>query len=124
MQRIMIALAVLAIAAPGAAKDRNRIPAAEPTGKPQSCITTSRISQSHVRNDWVIDFEMRDGSIYRNTLPAACSGLTFDQRFAYRTSIGQLCSVDTITVLRGDGLSQGPTCGLGEFQPIKLVAKH
>ncbi|MES1973857.1 MAG: hypothetical protein V4472_15480 [Pseudomonadota bacterium] len=123
MRMVLIALAIAAVAAPGGAKDRNVIPEAIPDGKAESCIQTSRIRQSHVRNDWVIDFEMNDGKIYRNTLPSACPSLAFDESFAYKTSIGQLCSVDTITVLRGSA-GPGPTCGLGEFQPIKLVPKH
>jgi hypothetical protein len=124
MRMILIALAVAAFAAPGAAKDRNQLPEAVPAGKPQSCITTSRIRQTHVRNDWVIDFEMQGGQIYRNTLPYACSGLSFEQSFAYKTSIGQLCSSDTISVLHSGGMGQGPYCGLGEFQPVTLVAKR
>ena len=125
MRTALIALAIAAVAAPGGAKDRSsHIPEAIPTGKAQSCITTSRIRQSHVRNDWVIDFEMNGGQIYRNTLPFACSNLEFEQSFAYKTSVGELCSVDTITVLHSGGTGAGPTCGLGEFQPVKLVAKR
>jgi hypothetical protein len=124
MRTALIALAIAAVAAPDGAKDRgNHVPEAIPTGKAQSCITTSRIRQSHVRNDRVIDFEMNGGQVYRNTLPFACSSLGFEQSFAYKTSVGELCSVDTITVLRG-GNGTGPTCGLGEFQPVRLVAKR
>lgn len=123
MRMILTALAITALA-PGAAKDRNRVPEAVPAGKPQSCITTSRIRQTHVRNDRVIDFEMQGGQVYRNTLPFACSGLSFERSFAYKTSIGELCSVDTISVFRSGGMGQGPSCGLGEFQPITLVAKR
>ena len=124
MRMILIALAVAAGAAPGAARDRGHVPEATPTGKPESCVTTSRIRATHVRNDRVIDFEMQGGQVYRNTLPFACSGLSFERSFAYKTSIGELCSVDTISVFRSGGMGQGPSCGLGEFQPITLVAKR
>ena len=123
MRMTLMALVVAAIAAPGAAKDRNQFPEAEPAGKPQSCIRTSQIRQTHVRNDWVIDFEMIGGKFYRNTLPMSCASLTFEQRFAYRTSMGQLCSTDTITVLQQGASNAGPSCGLGEFQPVRLVKK-
>jgi hypothetical protein len=96
-----------------------KVPAATPSGPPESCIITRNIRSTKVRNDSVIDFEMAGGKIYRNTLPQSCPNLGFEERFAYKTSIGQLCSVDTITVLR-QGID-GPTCGLGQFQPVELT---
>ncbi len=54
------------------------------------------------------------------TLPNGCPGLGFEERFAYKTTIGQLCSTDIITVLRTGGIN-GPSCGLGEFVPVELV---
>ena len=123
---LIAALAFAAIAAPGAAKDRNQVPEAIPDGKPQSCIQLNQIRASHVHGDSVIDFEMSGGKVYRNTLPNSCPNLGFEERFSYKTSINQLCSVDIITVLQSPGLSRGASCGLGEFQPVKLVkpAKH
>jgi hypothetical protein len=118
---LIAALAFAAIAAPGAAKDRNQVPEATPDGKPESCIQTSSIRETHVHGDSVIDFVMNGGKVYRNTLPNSCPNLGFEERFAYKTSINQLCSVDIITVLQSPGLSRGPSCGLGQFQPVKLV---
>jgi hypothetical protein len=117
------ALIVAAIAAPGGAKDRGRIPEATPAGKPESCVSTNRIRTTHVRSDQIIDFEMNGGQIYRNTLPYACPNLGFDETFGYETHTGQLCSVDTITVLQTASRTRGPTCGLGEFQPVTLAKK-
>ena len=64
-----------------------------------------------------------------STLPAARSTATpcrtnargshFEDGFSYRTSLGQLCSTDMITVTRRAADWQGPTCGLGRFQPIE-----
>ncbi|MEO9131982.1 MAG: hypothetical protein ABI240_12330 [Sphingomonas sp.] len=121
MRMILTALAIAVVAAPGGARDRNQIPEATPDGKPESCIRTINIRQTHVRSDSVIDFDMGGGKIYRNTLPYACPGLGFEEKFLYKTSIGQLCSVDTITVLHDSPIGQGATCGLGAFQPVKLV---
>lgn len=117
------ALVVVAVAAPGGAKDRARVPEAIPAGKAESCISTNRIRTSHVRSDQVIDFEMIGGQVYRNTLPYACPSLGFDQAFGYETHTGQLCSVDTITVLQTASRTGGPTCGLGDFQPVTLKKK-
>jgi hypothetical protein len=121
MRMILTALAIAAIAGPGAARDRNAVPEATPAGKPVSCINTSQIRQTHVHGDSVIDFEMLGGKVYRNTLPSACPSLGFEERFAYKTSINQLCSVDIITVLYSSPVSQGASCGLGMFQPVTLV---
>ena len=123
MRMIPIAIVIAAIAAPGAARNRGQVPEATPTGKPQNCVTISRIRTTHVRNDSVIDFEMNGGQVYRNTLPYACPGLGFDQAFGHETHTGELCSIDTITVIRAGLGTPGPTCGLGIFQPVKLVKK-
>ena len=121
MRMILTALAIAAVAAPGSTRDRDQIPEATPAGKPENCIRTISIRDTHVRSDSVIDFDMGGGKVYRNTLPYACSGLGFEEKFLYKTSIGQLCSVDTITVLHDGPGGQGPTCGLGVFQPVTLV---
>jgi hypothetical protein len=102
------------------ASARRTAPAAVAEGQPIDCVRTSMIDRTRVYGDSVIDFHMRDGRVYRNTLPLSCPNLGFEERFAYKTSIGQLCSVDTITVLPTGGSIPGPTCGLGQFQPVKI----
>ncbi|GAA0314657.1 hypothetical protein GCM10009087_26360 [Sphingomonas oligophenolica] len=121
MRMILTALAIAAVAAPGGARDRSQIPEAIAAGKPENCIRTISIRETHVRSDSVIDFDMVGGKVYRNTLPQACPELGFEEKFLYKTSIGQLCSVDTITVLHDGPGGAGPTCGLGVFQPVTLV---
>jgi hypothetical protein len=123
MRMILTALAIAAVAAPGGARDRNQIPEVTLDGKPENCIRTIAIRQTYVRSDSVIDFDLGGGKIYRNTLPYSCPQLGFEQRFLYKTSVGELCSVDTITVLTEPPISQGATCGLGAFQPVKLVKR-
>lgn len=90
-------------------------------GDPVDCISLATIRSSHVRDDRAIDFETTGRKVYRNTLPYSCPGLGFEERFAFKTSTSQLCSVDIITVLQsfGGGLSQGASCGLGKFQPMQ-----
>lgn len=90
-------------------------------GDPVDCISLATIRSSHVRDDRTIDFETTGRKVYRNTLPYSCPGLGFEERFAFKTSTSQLCSVDIITVLQsfGGGLSHGASCGLGKFQPMQ-----
>ena len=95
-------------------------PQATVLGGPTDCIETSRIDSTRVYDDRTIDFEMLGDTVYRNTLPYECSQLGFEERFAYETTIGRLCSIDTITVLYGDG-QRGATCALGEFVPVDVV---
>jgi hypothetical protein len=122
MKRLLVAAAALAIGLTAAsARDRNAIPEATPNGKPVSCVQTTNIRSTSVHGDSVIDFHMNGGKVYRNTLPFSCPNLGFEERFLYRTTISQLCSVDIITVLQSPGLSQGASCGLGQFQPVTLA---
>jgi hypothetical protein len=124
MRKVLLgsALAVLAMGSGSAiARDRNAVPLAEPDGKPVSCVQLSQIRSTSVHGDSTIDFHMAGGKVYRNTLPMSCPSLGFEERFAYKTSLSQLCSVDIITVLQSPGISPGPSCGLGEFQPVKLI---
>ena len=91
-----------------------------PSGKAVDCVPLRQINNTRVRDDKTIDFHMLGGKIYRNTLPHSCPGLGFEEKFMYKTSLSQLCSVDIITVLTdAGGLSRGASCGLGKFQPME-----
>jgi hypothetical protein len=115
------ALALAAAAAPGAARDRNAVPAATPTGPAQTCVPITQLRESLVRNDSVIDFRISGDRYYRVTLPQGCPGLGFEKRFAYSTSLSQLCAQDIITVLRTAPLMRGASCGLAPFQPVTIA---
>jgi len=118
------ALAISIPALPAFAKDKKPDDLVA-VGEPVDCIMPNRIRNTHVRDDQTIDFEMIGGTLYRNTLPYKCPGLGFEERFAYKLSTNQLCSVDIITVLQsfGSGLSQGASCGLGKFQKMEKPKK-
>ena len=123
--RTILLTAVLPLAAACAPTDEPRepqirAPAAKIVGEPISCLSTNRIRATHVHDDYTIDFETTDGKTYRNTLANRCPTLGFEERFAYTVSNGQLCSVDTITVLQSNGM-RGATCGLGKFQPVSIA---
>jgi hypothetical protein len=118
----VVLLPLAAACAPSPANEARdiRAPAAAVTGESVSCLTTTNIRNTKVWGDYTIDFEMRDGSTYRNTLDVGCPELGFEQRFAYKTSVSRLCSSDTITVLRSNG-DRGASCGLGRFVPVEVA---
>lgn len=120
---LVTALALSACAAsagPGETR-ADRVPAATPVGEARTCIPINRIRESRVRSDRVIDFITRGGEAYRVTLPQPCPNLGFEERFAYSTSLSQLCAQDIITVLhQTGGLQRGASCGLAPFQPVRL----
>lgn len=118
------AIAIAALVVPAASSAEDELPRwqqAREVGEPVNCISLNRIRRTRVHDDRTIDFHMNGGDIYRNTLPHRCSGLGFEESFSYETSLGRLCSTDIITVVRtGGGGMSGPSCGLGQFQPIEL----
>jgi hypothetical protein len=86
---------------------------------PRRCLSLSSIDYTEVIDDQTIAFFLTGGRVYLNRLDRACRNLDRDRPFNYRTSTGQLCAIDTITVIEGFGGSviAGDTCGLGEFVP-------
>jgi hypothetical protein len=86
----------------------------------ERCVSVNLIDRTAVVDDRNILFYMRDDRVYRNILPHRCPDLAFEERFMYRRSLGQLCDVDSITVLGhiGFGLRMGASCRLGMFHPI------
>jgi len=95
-------------------------PAAVALGAGVDCISTSSIDNTVVHDDRTIDFRMRDGTVYRNTLPVSCNPLGWEKRFSYRTQTSRLCSSDTITVMQSGGVG-APTCSLGQFVPVRVT---
>ncbi|RYG99738.1 MAG: hypothetical protein EON58_02895 [Alphaproteobacteria bacterium] len=126
MRVLLAASALLFAAAPGSAvQNRNHVPAAEPVGAAVDCINIRQIRSTDVRDGGTIDFHMAGGKVYRNTLDSgSCPQLGFEKRFLYKTTGSQLCAIDTIRVLTDPGLTQGASCGLGQFQPVKLTKAH
>ncbi|MHB9880343.1 hypothetical protein ACSMXM_11855 [Pacificimonas sp. ICDLI1SI03] len=86
---------------------------------PENCVAIQRVRRTHVLSDYVIDFEMAGGEIWRNELPNRCPGLGFEESFSYTTSLSQICSTDIIRVVRqGGGNMPGASCGLGQFRKM------
>ncbi len=86
------------------------------TGTTKKCVRVNDIRRTKVIDNQHILFELRGGEAYLNTLPHRCPRLAVEDRFSYRVTVGQLCNVDTITVLTATPISAGATCGLGTFE--------
>jgi len=91
------------------------------TEKTLNCLPTNQIKRTKIVDDQNIIFYMPGNKSYNNHLPNKCSGLKWENRFLYKTSINQLCNVDIINVLHqdGTGFTPGAACGLGDFQLIE-----
>lgn len=111
LARLMMFLIAAAWLVPASAQD---------TAKPEHCISLTRIERTDVVDERTILFYMTGRAIYRNSLPLRCPGLVSEDRFMYRVTMNQLCDLDVITVLydAGFGLVEGPSCGLGKFEPV------
>ena len=123
----LIALAAIASAGGSLAiageKKHKEAPAVKNIGEPIRCVRLRSIQSTKVIDNKTIDFKMNGRKTYRNTLDGKCPGLKSEERFSYRTSVGELCNVDIIRVLHnyGSGLQTGAACGLGKFQQIEKV---
>ena len=93
---------------------------AEEKAGEKKCVSLHSISSTKVLDNQRIKFEMDGGSDYINMLPRKCPGLSKNTPIMYKTSLSQLCDLDTITVLNtvGGGFMRGATCGLGRFEPF------
>ena len=93
---------------------------AEENDGAKKCIHINRISSVRVIDNQHIRFKMSGGTDYLNTLPHTCPGLGKHTPIMYKTSLNQLCDLDTVTVLNsiGGGFMRGASCGLGKFVPL------
>ncbi len=128
MRKLVLGITVLCIATAAGAfgpseRRAKQIAAYQPVGEAVNCIDINRIDTTRILANNIIDFKMRGGKMYRNTLPSSCPGLVMEDRFSYRTSTSRLCNVDIIRVLQNYGgrLEEGVGCGLGKFQPVEKV---
>jgi len=104
---------VLLLVSAAAAAAADPVPSAET----KICLPLGSLRQTIVRNDHSIDFVLRDGSVWRNTLPNRCPQLGIERAFSYQTSLSQLCRQDVISVvLQTGGQMLAARCGLGPFE--------
>ena len=77
------------------------------------CLKTYLIDHTTIVDAKTIDFRMRDGTVYRNTLTSPCRGLLFDG-FIYTVHTNEICdNLQSIRVIRS-----GQTCLLGAFTKL------
>ena len=121
-KRILKTLWVIAIvstpmsAPPAVAQDD----ISDPGDGMRDCIRLRTVRRTEVIDDLNILFHMRGSTVYHNILPRLCKGLAREDRFSYKSSVGQLCRQDMIRVLYNDpfGLREGNSCKLGAFHEI------
>ncbi len=88
---------------------------ASPAATTRDCVTTHALRSTAVLDDKTILFQLRDGSVWKNTLDFSCPALGFTEAFSYEINGSQLCDLDTIKVFEPYG-PQGASCGLGKFE--------
>ena len=110
----MTCLIALSAGGPSMAADEQDVAGA------RRCIPATQVRDTRVVDDLNILFYMRGKTVYHNILPRQCHGLARENRFSYRVSTGQLCSIDTIQILYnlGSELRPGSSCQLGYFHEI------
>jgi hypothetical protein len=92
-------------------------------GPPQSCVSQRQLGGNRSAGEGAIIFEGQTGSsvIYVNRPPGGCPELTFNRALVTRTTTGQLCRGDIVTVADLTSGIQSGSCGLGDFTPYRRV---
>jgi hypothetical protein len=99
--------------------------AAELDGSERTCLNHSQIRSTAVLDDFTVAFELKDRSVWVNTLRGRCPRLGFQEAFSLEVRGGTVCSVDTIQVIEhGIGLDLGARCGLGNFVRSELSVRE
>lgn len=80
----------------------------------KDCLSTTQLKNTTVLDDKTILFELRDRSVWKNTLDYGCPSLNFYQAFSYETFGARLCDMDYIKVFENG--RTGASCGLGKFE--------
>lgn len=127
----MILTTVFTLAVATQAQDENDQPSVNDSadndlkkiGDPKRCISSQRLARTKVINDKTVDFTLRNGKVFRNTLLTRCSIIRNNDRFTYQQdSSSRLCKGDKISSLEtiSDRLQSFGLCGLGTFQQIEV----
>jgi hypothetical protein len=83
------------------------------------CLDADNIQSRPSPDGKVIDFHMRDGSVWRNTLQRPCPGLRFDGFSWTLDGTHNVCENEQIIHV----LHTGEICSLGKFEKI-VPARH
>jgi len=80
-----------------------------------TCLKTRDIRSHKLVDNQTLDFQMRNGAVYRNQTQSSCSGLRFSG-YIHRSPDGSLCDYEVLRIL-----DHGGVCALGTF--TKLPSK-
>jgi len=95
------------------------MPPPAPVERNNVCLQPSFVDHTTVLSDSEILYYMKNGKIWKNTLPRACPGLKFENGFAQVIRGDTICSnMQIIHVLR-----RGTPCSLGAFTPYTKPPK-
>jgi hypothetical protein len=86
-------------------------------GKPQGCITLSRITRSQTISENAIIYRESNNKLYVNNPRGGCTGLREGRALITRIPTDRLCSGDIARVVDLTVGFEGPSCVLGEFTP-------
>ena len=84
--------------------------ASQASAEPERCVMSRHIASIKYIDPNTVSVEMKNGTMYSNTLRTACKIHRFEG-FAYRTMSGHLCKGDRIRAIR-----DGKVCVLGNFE--------
>jgi hypothetical protein len=117
---VLTCIAALAAAGASSAQEEADRESRDRDRNATHCVRVQSIDQIDIVDSDTMVFRLRGDDVYRNELPYNCPGLQSGDTLMYRTTVGQLCDVDVITVLEdwGFGFAPGASCGLGMFHPI------
>ncbi|WP_308911686.1 DUF6491 family protein [Pseudokordiimonas caeni] len=90
----------------------------ERTGEVKRCVPLRELRSSSILDEKTIFFRTNNARGYLVEMANRCPRLAFEERFAYKTSLGSLCSHDIITVIDSFGRDWA-SCGLADFQVMK-----
>jgi hypothetical protein len=77
-----------------------------------TCIKSRDIRSHKLVDDQTLDFQMKNGVVYRNQTKSSCSGLRFFG-YIHRSPDGSLCDYEVLRIL-----DHGGVCALGTFTKL------
>lgn len=92
-------------------------------GEPVRCLRLTNIRSSQVYDRTAIVYEGLGGVLYVNRPRSGVQSLDRNDVLVTRTSTGDLCSIDIVSLWDPNSRMQSGFVGLGEFVPYKKVAK-
>ncbi|MDG2521303.1 hypothetical protein P7B02_07085 [Caulobacter segnis] len=92
-------------------------------GEPVRCLRLTNIRSSQVYDRTAIVYEGLGGVLYVNRPRSGAQSLDRNDVLVTRTSTGDLCSIDIVSLWDPNSRMQSGFVGLGEFVPYKKVAR-